>query len=124
MDTTLEILLRNFKKEARGLLSFEMVDGDAEKPLAYIAVRVFKGKHIDYEKWLVGTHSNLGTFTALELLSTENESLAVKGALMQKWLADRGLVVKRPKISLPYEKVTALGGFTSWQPIEKTSPKK
>ncbi len=122
MDTTLETLLLNFKKEAYGLSSFQIASGDAKKPLVYIAVRAFKGKHLDYEKWLVARHSNLGTLTALELLSKENESLAVKDALMQKWLTEEGLVVERPKISPLYEKVTAPGGFTSWRPIEQPSP--
>lgn len=114
-------LINNFRIAGLQLPSYDMPPGAGQQPLAFIAVRVFRGLVYKYEEWLQSRDSMSGTPTALELMVTHNdpEYWVVRYALMQRWLGEQGYVVPPPPFDHKYRQVTLPGGFTTWVPVEK-----
>ncbi len=96
----LEKLLSDFRREDLCVKNknYEIVSGDGDKTVAYLAVRIFQGMIHLYRDWLLlrGNKDVPGTPTVLEILYLGHESWVVRDALMCRWYKAQGLYVPRP----------------------------
>ncbi|MDQ5883631.1 MAG: hypothetical protein QG654_545 [Patescibacteria group bacterium] len=116
-------LITKFIKSRHKVYDYSIKRGDGEKSLSYIAVRVFKGDHKLFSKWLSSNFPAFGTLTALELLEVDRENWVVRDALMKKWLTQERLVVPSPVIPDKYVR-SMRNGFLVTVPAEEVDKTK
>jgi hypothetical protein len=102
IEEFLETLLERFRNETheKSFIQYDgrPNDGDGEQSLEYLAVRSFKGRSDWYKEWLLGSHPQMGSHTPLILLYHDPECRAVRQGILDKWLADKRLIVPGPPL--------------------------